>query len=244
MRMNRKLLIIGALLLVLNMVIATQYAVTKIGYDYHIVHPSDANIRYIGADNTTGGRVLRVDGANSTASLKITLGNWSAGTNKMYSAAFGIVNEEDVPVNITYINVSSNNNTYMKIWLHGDPAANANLTIFDPTSVLMYNNGTVVNGSTTVAWSLAPGNDDSSDMCSNVSNRTQYSINTTWDETAHVRYTLNNTMAYPCGRFGRTYLNASDYVWLQIAIDIPTSVDNAGIHLGVIWIHFEATTGA
>ena len=244
MKINRKLMIIAILLLVLNMVIATQYAVTEVGYEYYIVHPSEANIRFIGFDNTTGGRVLRVDGTNGTAALKIVLGNWSAGMNKMYSAAFGIVNEEDVPVNITYINVSSSQNTYLRIWLHGNASANANSTSSDPTTVLMYDNGTIVNGSTTVAWSLAPGDGNTSNMCSNVSNRTRYSITTPWDETAHVRYTLNRTTAYPCGRFGRTYLNASDYVWIQIAIDIPENVDSSGLHVGTIWVHFKATTGA
>jgi len=45
---------------------ATQYAVTKVGYEFSIVHPSDADIRFIGSDNSTDGRVLRVDGANGT----------------------------------------------------------------------------------------------------------------------------------------------------------------------------------
>ena len=130
----------------------------------------------------------------------------------MYSAAFGIVNEEDVPVSITYINVSSQNYTYLQIWLHGDRSANANSTINDPTSVLMYDNGTIVNTTNTTAWTLAPGDNDPSDMCSNV------------------------------GMMGRTALNASDFVWIQIGIDIPNAVDDNGAHTGTIWIHFEADT--
>jgi len=243
MKTNRKLLIIGVLLLVLNMVIATQYAVTKIGYEYYIVHPSDANIRYIGSDNTTGGRVLRVAGPNGTlASLKLVFGNWSPSTNKMYSAAFGIVNEEQVPVNIMYINLSSTGSTYMRIWLHGDRDANANSTSNDPTTVLMYDNGTIVNATNTIAWTLAPGNDNPNDMCSNVSDRTNYSTNTSWDETQHVRYSVNNSNAYGVGMMGRTAYNASDFVWIQIAIDIPSTVDASGLHSGTIWIHFTADT--
>jgi len=245
MKLNRKMMILGVLLLVLNMTIATQYAVTKIGYEYNIVHPSNANIRFIGSDNTTGGRVLRVDGPNGTSSLKLTFGNWSAGTNKIYSAAFAIVNEEQVPVNIMYINVSSGNYTYMKIWLHGNRSANANNTMYDPTTVYMYDNGSIVNESTTIAWTLAPGDDDPNDMCSNVSNRSTYSINTTWDETQHVRYSLNNTIAYGVGVNGRTTSNASDFVWVQIAIDIPPdNLDTGGAHTGTIWIHFMADTAS
>lgn len=242
MKINRRLMILGVLFLALNMAIATQYAVTKIGYEYYIVHPCDANIRFIGSDNTTGGRVLRVSSGNTTASLKLVFGNWSAGTNKMYSAAFGIVNEEDVPVNITYINVSSQNHTYLKIWLHGDRDANANSTTTDPTTVLMYNNGTIVNATNTTAWMLAPGDADSSDMCSNISDRTNYSTNTTWDENVHVRYSVSNLDAYGVGMMGRTVNNASDFVWVQIAMDIPYTVDSSGIHSGTIWVHFEADT--
>ena len=244
MKLNKKLMILGVLVLVLNMLVATQYAVTKIGYEYNIVHPSNANIRYIGSDNTTGGRVLRVAGANGTGSLKLTFGNWSAGTNKMYSAAFGIVNEEAVPVSIMYINVSSLTYNYLKIWLHGDRDANANSTINDPTTVLMYDNGTIVNATDTIAWTLASGNDNPGDMCSNISDRLIYSSNTTWDNTSHVRYSLNDSNAYGVGMMNRTVYNASDFVWVQVAIDIPNNVDTAGLHTGTIWIHFKASTTA
>jgi hypothetical protein len=242
MKLNKKLMILGVLVLVLNMLVATQYAVTKIGYEYNIVHPSNANIRYIGSDNSTGGRVLRVDGPNGTASLKLTLGNWSAGTNKMYSAAFGIVNEEQVPVSIMYINVSSMEYTYLRIWIHGDRDANANNTVNDPTTVLMYDNGTIVHASNISAWTLARGNNNPNDMCSNISDRTNYSTNTTWDETQHVRYSLNDSNAYGIGIMNRTAYNASDFVWVQVAMDIPNTVDSAGLHTGIIWIHFKADT--
>lgn len=235
-------MITAVLFLVVNMLIATQYAITKVGYEYVIVHPSDANIRYIGSDNTTGGRVLRMVGSNTTGTLKIALGNWSTGTNKIYSAAFGIVNEEDVPVSITHINVSSADYSYMQIWLHGNREANANSNLTDPTSVFMFNNGTVINTSDTIAWTLAAGDNNPNTMCSNVSNRTIYRINTTWDNTSHVRYSLNNTIAYGIGMMGRTANNASDYVWVQIGIDIPASVNSSGMYMGDIWIHYTAST--
>lgn len=243
MKVNKKLLMLATLFLFLNMIIATQYAVTKIGYEYYIVHPSDANIRYIGSDNSSGGRLLRVAGANGTgASLKLSFGNWSAGTNKMYSAAFGIVNEEQVPVNIMYINVTSDNYTYMKIWLHGNRSANANSTDTDPTMVLMYDNGSIINDPNVSAWTLAQGNGNSSDMCSDISDRGTYSSDTPWDETQHVRYSLNDSIAYGVGMDGRTVDNASDYVWIQVAIDIPSDIVDSGLHTGTIEVHFKAVT--
>ena len=118
MKVNRKLMVIAVLYLLLNMVIATQYAVTKLGYSYTLVHPCDASIRFIGSDNSSDGiRVLRVAGSNDTnIQLTLRLGNvYSANMVRTFTAAFGIVNEETYALNITHINVSSANYTYMKI---------------------------------------------------------------------------------------------------------------------------------
>jgi len=243
MKYKKRLLILAVLFLATNMLLATQYAVTTIGYEYYIVHPSNANIRYIGSDNTTGGRVLRMEGANTTGTLKLVLGNWSVGTNKMYTAAFGVVNEEDVPIHITHINVSAiTGYCYFDIYLHGNRSANGNNTATDNTSVLMVTNGTTINTSDTIAWTLGPGNDNPSDMCYNVSNRMRFSTNTTWDSTSKVRYSLNNSVSYGVGMNGRTRYNASDFVWVQIGINLPANVDTTGLHTGNIWIHYRADT--
>lgn len=229
--------IIAVLFLVLNMVIATQFAVTKIGYEYYILHPCDTNIRLIGSDNSSDGvRILRVIDSNTTnVGLKLQLGNKFT-TNQVtyFSAAFGIVNEGNHSLDITHINVTSSNHTYMKIWLHGDRDANANSTLNDPSSVFMWDNDTLINASNTTAWTLASGNEDPNNMCSNYTNPVSNTILTGWDETAHVRYSKNNTNAVS---------NLSDFVWVQIAIDIPSTADYIGSHTGTIWIHFKSETG-
>jgi len=232
-RIDKRLFIIGVMVLVTAMVMATQYSVTKIGYELNIVHPSNSNIRFIGSDNSSDAvRVLRVAGSNSTkVSLILKFGNSSINQTITYSAAFGIVNEEKFALNITHINVTSLNWTYMKIWLHGDRDADASDNTSDPRSVFMFNNGTVVNASNTTAWILAAGNNNPGDMCSNVSDRTNNSCNTTWDQTAHVRFSENNTNATT---------NVSDYVWVQIVIEVNDSVDYIGLHTGTIFINFEA----
>jgi hypothetical protein len=229
--------IIAVLFLVLNMVIATQFALTKVGYEYYILHPCDTNIRLIGSDNSSDGyRILRVIDSNTTnVGLKLRLGNkFSTNQVTYFSAAFGIVNEENHSLDITHINISSLNNTYIKIWLHGDRDANANSTSNDPSSVFMWDNDTLVNESNTTAWTLAPGNEDPNNMCSNYTNRPSNTIDTGWDETAHVRYSLNNSNAVS---------NLSDFVWVQIAVDIPATADFIGSHIGTIWIHFKSETG-
>jgi len=236
MKVNSKLMVIGVIFLVLNMLMATQYAVTKMAYEYRIQHPCDSDIRFIGSDNSTDGkRMLRIVGDNVTdIGLKIFLGNVSLNQQSYFSAAFGIVNEEQYSLNITHINVSSLNCSYMKIWIHGNRAANADNITSDPSGILMWDNNTIVNTSNTTAWTLAPGNSNSSDMCANISNRASTTISTSWDETAHVRYTLNNTNATS---------GLSDFVWIQIGLDIPDTIESFGsTNSGIIWIHLESET--
>lgn len=234
MKVKRRLLILAVLFLFMNMIIATQYVVTRVEYEYYILHPCDANIRFLGSDNSSDGiRILRIIGSNVTnVGVKLRLGgNFSPQQTVYYSAAFGLVNEENFPINITHINISSLNATYLKIWLHGDRDMNANDTATDPSSVFMWDNNTLVNATNTTAWTLAPGNRDPNNMCYNVSDRANCSINTTWDETAHVRYSINNTNAVS---------NISDFVWIQVAIAIPDVVDSLGLHSGTIWIYLES----
>ena len=74
-KIDRKLSIC-ILILILNVDLATQYAISGAvhGYDYYIIHPSEQNIRLIGSDNISSGRILRVVGDNSSdAVLKIEL---------------------------------------------------------------------------------------------------------------------------------------------------------------------------
>ena len=73
MRIDRRLTIIGIMLIVLSMTMATQYATTQVGYEYNIVHPSNADIRFVASDNSTDNiTVLRVTGANGTnAQIKL-----------------------------------------------------------------------------------------------------------------------------------------------------------------------------
>ena len=229
-------MVLAVIYLVLNMVIATQYAVTRIGYSYTLVHPCDASIRFIGSDNSSDGiRVLRItdlDNNDTNIQLTLRLGDvYSANMKKTFSAAFAIVNEENYDLNITHINVSSANYTYMKIWLHGNRTADAENASLDPSAVLMWDNDTIVNESNTTAWTLKAGDGNTSNMCANTSDSDTYNITTSWDETAHVRYSLNNT-----------FVNTSvgDYVWVQITIDIPETIQDTGSHTGTIWIHLES----
>ncbi len=234
MRIDRRLILIGVMLVVLSMTMATQYATTKIGYSYNIVHPSDADIRFIGSDNASDDiRILRIDGDNGTSNqdLKVVLGNVSADQNKTYTAAFGIVNEEKYNITISYINVSAqgDNDDYIQIWLHGDRSARAE---DDASSVFMYDgtNGGAKFTSTSSAWGLYKGDQNSSTM----DNEGTW-IATPWDYTgtSNVRYSTSDTDAEN---------NTDDYVWVQISLDVPPDADSDHTFTGVIYVHTRATT--
>ena len=47
MRIDRRLVLIGVMLIVLSMTMATQYAIIRTSYNYSLVHPSNADIRFI-----------------------------------------------------------------------------------------------------------------------------------------------------------------------------------------------------
>ena len=211
------------------MAIATQYATTETGYSYRIVHPSNADIRFIGSDNSSDEiMVIQVEGDNSSGhtNLKLELGaDLTQNSNETYKAAFGIVNEERFNVTITHINVStSSGSDYLQIWLHGDRDAAAGS---DGTSVMVWNKGSVGFSTSDSVWVLGVGDQNADYM-----NTGGTTIETPWNETAHVRYSYSDEDAVN---------STDDYVWVQISIDIPDGADS-GMYSGWIWIHFKATT--
>jgi len=230
MRIDRRLVLIGVMLIVLSMTMATQYAVTKVSYSFAIVHPSNADIRYIGSDNSSddGNRVLRVlNNDSGSRYLTIELGDWAPNQRKNYTAVFGIVNEEQFPVNITFINVSGTDASYMDIWLHADRDQDFPN---DGTAVKVVDDGTALFDSSSVVWTLGAGDGDTSTMDNN--SGVAGTISTPWDNTSHVRYSTSDINAIN---------ETSDFVWVGISLDIPSNAA-AATPTGTIYIHFKATT--
>jgi len=231
MRIDRRLTIIGVMLVVLSMTMATQYVSTKIGYTYAIVHPSNADIRFVGFDNSTDQiRVLRTgSGANTSGNLNLTisLGNVTENQNLTYTAAFGIVNEERFTVNITHIYVNTDDgNDYMEVWLHNNPNVLATNEQSANRAHIWGSGGPMGFSNSTCAWQLAAGNGNPDNLNGTVTE-------TEWDETAYVRYT-NDTSSWAVN-------GTSDFVWVQISLNIPQGA-TIGRYNGVIVIYFEATT--
>ena len=228
MRIDRRLVLIGVMLIVLSMTMATQYAVTKVGWSYSIVHPSDADIRFIAYDKGQDDiYLLRVlENASTDKDITIPFGNISVVQNKTYTAAFGIVNEEGYAVNITHVNVSADSGTdYIHVWFHGSPNLSAE---DDATSVYAWNQGTNPGnyGTSTTMWQLAAGDGDTTTINGAANS-------TFWNEQAHIQYAI---IGYPAVN------QTDDYVWVQISIHPPLNADATATYNGQIWIHTKAST--
>jgi len=230
MRIDRRLVLIGVMLVVLSMTMATQYATTEISYSFAIVHPSDSDIRFIGSDNSSDDqlKVLRVTNNDSGSQfLTIELGEWTPGTRKNYTAAFGIVNEEQWKVNISYMNITGTNNSYVTIWLHGD--RDLDYQGEGAASVKMIREGTALYTSTDTAWSLGAGNQNPDNMCGGENGATQ--ITTPWATASHVKYSYNNA--------NNSVNGTSDFVWVGVSIYVPPDA-KVQTATGTIYIHFRA----
>jgi len=205
---------VGIAIAMLSAARATQYARAKVGYEYNIVNPTEAYIRFIANDNSSDGlKVLRADDA-SGSNLRIVLGNWSKGQTKIYTAAFGIVNEEKFAINITGITITGTGTAYMYVYLHN----NSDKLAENDDGMLIWNGDT--SGTTNYFnWTLAAGNNNPSDA----SGKT-----TPVDGTTHVRC-LNGTD------------NAAntDHVWVEVKLVIPDGA-SVGSYTGSIEFHFKA----
>ena len=232
MRIDRRLVLIGVMLIVLSMTMATQYATTKVTYSFAIVHPSNADIRFIGSDNSSDDnmRVLRVaNNGSGFQTMTIELGDWAVGQRKNYTAALGIVNEEEFRVNITYINITGTNSTYLDIWLHGDRDEDYPN---DGTAVMVVQNGVALYDQNDVVWTLGIGDGITSTIDDDPS--AGGTISTPWDETAHVRYCESDAID--------ATNETSDFVWVGVTLDLMSEEAGLGTPTGTIYIHFKSTT--
>lgn len=232
MRIDRRIVLIGVMLIVLSMTIATQYATTRISYSYAIVHPSNADIRFIASDNSSDDakRCLRVNtNASGSRTLTLELGDWSPDTKKNYSAAFGIVNEEQFTVSITHINMTGNS-SYITIWLHGD--RDVDYAGEGAASVKVINEGTALYSASDTVWTFGAGDGDVTTMSGGETGATD--IITGWDDTSGIRFSENDA--------NNSVNTTSDFVWVGISLNVPSNAEDVAAASGTIYINFKADT--
>ncbi|MEM0466102.1 MAG: hypothetical protein QXX20_00660 [Candidatus Thermoplasmatota archaeon] len=238
MKIDPRLFIIGMALVISTMVAATQFALIDLEYQYQIIHPviPDYGIHYMGSDNASDGiRVLRVINTSGARVLKVVLGAWGGTYQVAYTAAVGIVNEDNHSVAITHVEVRSlieNQPTYLKIWLHGNRTSYADNTTHS-SSILLYDNGTCYTNQNTIAWVLARGDNNASTICSNYTTPAVSTIPLLKDERAGVRYSYCNIPAVS---------GYSDFVWVQIELDVPYQPVTHEQFSGSIIIHYQSLT--
>ena len=216
MDIRKKVLLVGIAVAVLSAAIATQYARVAIGYEYGI-SVTDGAIRFIARDKAPDGNYIL---QNDSYALKLKLGKFTPGTNKTYTAAFGIVNEEDFNIYLYNVTVNGSGKNYVKIWLHKNPNVTAGQG--GDTAYLVWD-GTNVDFNNITFYA---GDGDASTATSS-----SETINTPINTTATgVRY--NETS----GAIG----NNNDYWWVQISIDIPAGTPNAYYDDGYIMFWFSS----
>jgi hypothetical protein len=229
MRIDRRLVLIGVMIIVLSMTMATQYATTRVSYSFALVHPSNADIRFIGSDNSSDDdkRVLRVtNNASGSRFLTIELGDWFPGSTKNYTAMFGIVNEENFAVNITHLNMSGTNPEYIDVWLHGD--RDADYSGDGAASVKVINEGTALFTASSIVWTLGAGDGNVNTMCADGSEQ----LTTTWDDTSGVQFSMNNA--------NNSVNETSDFVWVGVSLRIPSDATDSASNTGQLYINFKA----
>jgi hypothetical protein len=231
---RKRLAVVGVLLIILSTVLATQYATTKASFSFGVVHPSNADIRFVGSDNCSGDtkRVLRIENNESATArfVTISLGDWLPNSVKNYTAAFAICNEEQFPVNITRINVSGTGAAYISVWLHGNRTKDVSSEVASAKAQSVSSGNSVHTDDSYCEWMLGAGDGNASTMNGSGVRR----VLTPWDSTSGVRYNQTSTQFAKNG--------SRDYVWVQISLSIPANADTSSSPAGQIWIHFKATT--
>ncbi len=227
MNVRRRFTLLGVLLVVLSVTMATQYATTKISYSFGIVHPSDADIRFIASDNSAADnkRVLRAENNATNPTLTIELGDWMPNSEKNYTSALGIVNEEQFAVTISHCTISGTGSTNVSVWVHEDRDVDVS-TEASANKFCLVSDGVSQTSSGDTAWVLAAGDGDSSSMNGG-------GIATDWDSTSQVRYTTDDTNADN---------STTDFVWVQISLNIPSNAPLTASATGTIEFHFRAAT--
>jgi len=151
-----------------------------------------------------------------------------------YTAAFAIVNEQGQYVNLTYVNISGTNASYLDMWVHGNRSVDAPSEAAD-AAVQIVDNGNALFSASDTVWTLAPGDGNVDTISADYgASGGQTHLPCVWDTGANMWY---NDFS------GNFSLNkTSDFVWVQICLDIDKDAAISGsASLGTIYFHFKAS---
>ena len=264
MKLGKRTLAIGALLIAFAAVMATQYATVR-AQTTAIITGLYPGIELMAHDKniTDGGWLLRRTG--NTLNYTLHLGDLSGGQIKIWTAAFAIVNtEQHYKLRITGVRVwgisggsPSNLPNYMEITLHKNPdLVGVPTNGYSPPSgshwntdsnATLYWKGTSIGGSGSYnrinnGWILGPGNG----YIKGANPKMYYGNSTGWAKASYdtTNYVYNYT-TYNSYNNLPTW-GTDNYVWVQIIIDLSQVNDISssglqGTHTLYIEFFFEGT---
>lgn len=238
MDIRKKVLLPLVLLVALSTVMATQYGVIRVDYSYQITC-RDNYIHFLARDTdpTSTTKPLIYQSSNDTY-YQFDLGKWAQGTNKTYTAAFAIVNEEAYAVNLDKVVVVGTGADYMYIYVHEHAQKTCNSAFTSDSSdqeaaadyKVMWDGS---SGSASNYWVLAGGDQNTSSYSDGTT-----TLDATWDGTYFVSKfdSTDDT-----GNTKEAVNGTADYVWVEVGLIIPTSASAATMS-GTIYFEFEATS--
>ncbi|TET91479.1 MAG: hypothetical protein E3J35_01845 [Methanomassiliicoccales archaeon] len=237
MRLRKKTLIGLAMLVAISTVLATQYGVIQVSWDYEIT-TSDNYVHWLSRDTspTDTSKPLIYSSDNKTYS--ISLGKWAQATNKTYTAAFAIVNEEAYSITLDKVVVTGTGKDYMYIYVHEHAQKTCNEAFTADSSKqeassdykTMWDGS---SGSTTHYWVLVAG-----DQSTNTYSDGTTTLDATWDSTY---YGWKFDATDDTGNTKEAVNGTADYVWVEVGLIIPSSATAASLS-GTIYFEFEATS--
>ena len=243
-----------AVLVVLSVINATQFARVGAAYSYTVSNMG-ADVHFITCDGNPVDNTKPLLVSSANASYSISLGTWCPGTNKTFTAAFGIVNEEDYPITLVGVNVEGTGIVNMHIFAHSNKGKTCTIDkiVTDDASKRETNadaanqiaalwNGTLgASAKASGTWVLGAGDDNGATYDDNPAAGNNY--NATWQGAGINAWKYDKVDDWGMSA-GQTATNGtSDYVWIEICLQIPPgTVSSETAYTGTISFMFEAST--
>ena len=237
-----------AVLVVLSVINATQFARVGAAYSYTVSNYG-AYVHFLTRDGDPIDSSKPVLTSSGNTSYSLSLGIWCPGTNKTYTAAFAIVNEEDYAVTLVGVNVEGTGIDYVYIYAHKnanktctadkivtDVAANRE-TVAGESALLW--NGSAGKGSGT--WVLAKGDGNTATYDHDGDAAAPY-YNATWNADNINAWHYDKILDWGYTDSNQPATNGtSDYVWIEICLQIPSTVTSSETaYTGTISFMFES----
>lgn len=237
---------IAIVLVAISMINATQYVIVKhvISAKAVIIDPYICPLAR--APSVTPGHNWLINATEAGGLYYITIGRWLPGTTVLFTDAFGIVNNQTKPMNMTCY-VSGTAADYTIIVAHVNTAKTTNGSISASFGVAMDANFRELWNKTRTDigadgrgrgwWNIGHWTEDVGKYVARNATGAKYLFTPSWDTTDYVhRYDSNDAGVTPADASGASASGVkehtgdaadqlgSNYVWLEIIVGLPDNV--------------------